>query len=86
MNLTYAYVVDEAVLKLFASSSPRDRRELLRIFDSLGDDPFQHGDYIQKTASFRELQVKRFGKWLVSYWPDHGSCELRIVEVRRLVP
>lgn len=85
MKLIYAYVVDESVLQLFAEGKGRERQELLRIFHALGQNPFQAGDYLQKTASSRTLQVKRFGKWLVTYWPSHADAELRIVEVRRLV-
>ena len=78
MKLTYTYVVGESVLGLFAESKSREREELLRIFHALGSNPFQSGDYIQKTASLRTLQIKRFGKWLVTYWSDHGNAELRI--------
>ena len=86
MKLTYAYVVDESVLQLFAGCPGRERQELLRVFQALGQNPFQAGDYPQKTASLRTLQVKRFGKWLVTWWPSHADVELRIVDVRRLVP
>ena len=86
MNLTYAYVVDESEVLLFAECNARERRELLRIFHALGQNPFQVGDHVQKTAALRTLQVKRFGKWLVTYWPSHADVELRIVEVKRLAP
>ena len=86
MKLSYAYVVDESVVLLFSESRGRERQELLRIFHALGQNPFQTGDYAQKTASLRTLQVKRFGKWLVTYWPSHADTELRIVEVKRLAP
>ena len=86
MKLTYAYVVDESVVQLFAECKGRERQELLRIFYMLGQNPFQPGDYVQQTSSFRPLQVKRFGKWLVTYWPSHAEAELRVVEVKRLVP
>jgi hypothetical protein len=74
------------VVRLFAEGKARDRQELLRIFQALGQNPFQPGDYVQRTASFRTLQVKRFGKWLVTYWPSHADAELRVMEVKRLVP
>ena len=35
MKLTYAYVVDESVVQLFADGKARDRQELLRIFQAL---------------------------------------------------
>lgn len=86
LKLSYAYVVDESVLQLFSEGKSQERLELLRIFHALGQNPFQTGDYIQKTASLRTLQVKRFGKWLVTSWPSHPDAEWRIVEVKRLVP
>ena len=85
MKLIYACVVDESVVQLFAESKAGERQELLRVFHALGQNPFQRGDYVQKTAAGRTLEVKRFGKWLVIYWPNHGDAELRVVEVKRLV-
>ncbi len=86
MKLTYAYVVDESVVQLFSECKAGERRELLRIIHALGQNPFQPGDYTQRTASLRTLQLKRFGKWLVIYWSSHADAELRVVEVKRLVP
>ena len=86
MTSTFAYVVDESVMQLFADSKARERHELLQIFRHLGTNPYQPGDYVQKTASLREMQVKRFGKWLITYWPDDAVSELRVVDVRKLVP
>ena len=86
MKLTYAHAVGESVVQIFAECRARERQELLRIFQALGQNPFQQGDYVQQTAALRTLQVKRFGKWLVTDWPSHADAELRVVEVKRLVP
>ncbi len=48
--------------------------------------PYQRGDWLQKTRSGRELQVKRYGNWLLSFWLDEPVLEVRIVDVRKLVP
>jgi hypothetical protein len=32
------------------------------------------------------LQVKHFGKWLVTFWLDAPVLELRIVDVKKVVP
>jgi hypothetical protein len=82
----YAFVVDDSVLELFTGRSRREREELLRIFKLLADSPYQIGEWRQKTKSGRELQVKRFGKWLVTFWPDGPVLELRIVDVKKIVP
>jgi len=44
------------------------------------------GEWRQKTKSGRELQVKRFGKWLISFWPDDPVLEVRIVDVKKILP
>jgi hypothetical protein len=86
MSVSYTCVVDDTVLRLFSSAKNREREGLLRIFSALSDNPHQVGDYIQTSAALREHQVKRFGKWLITYWADHGARELRVVDVRRLAP
>ena len=64
----------------------REREELLKIFRALAESPYQTGDWRQKTKSGRELQVKRFGKWLVNFWQDDPVRELRIVDVKKIIP
>jgi hypothetical protein len=83
---SHTFVVDDSVLGLFTERSKREREELLRIFKSLADSPYQTGEWRQKTKSGRELQVKRFGKWLVTFWLDAPVLELRIVDVKKIVP
>lgn len=86
MSVGYRYVVDAAVLAFFGQCSRREREQLLRTFESLAQVPYQRGDWLRRTSSGRELQMKRFGKWLVTFWPDHAVQELRVVDVERVVP
>jgi len=86
MSGDYVYVVDQHVLQIFLSSKGRDRENLLRIFTYLSREPMQRGDYVQRSAAGRDLQVKRFGNWLVTYWTDYPVLELRIVDLKRLAP
>ena len=86
MSLAYCYVVDAAALSFFGQCSKRDREELLHAFKFLAEGPSQRGDWLRRTSSGRELQLKRFGKWLVTFWPDHAVGELRIVDVERIIP
>jgi hypothetical protein len=67
MSPEHTFVVDDSVMALFSERSRREREELLRIFKALADSPSQIGGWRQKTKSGRELQVKRFGKWLVAF-------------------
>ena len=82
----HTFVVDDSVMALFSERSKREREELLRIFRTLADSPNLAGDWRQKTKSGRELQVKRFGKWLVSFWLDAPVLEVRIVDLKKILP
>lgn len=56
MNREHKFVVDDAVLELFAERTKRERGELLKIFKVLAANPYQSGEWIQRTASGRELK------------------------------
>jgi len=85
VNSPYKYTVDDLVLQVFAASPKRHREELLRIFDFLASDPFVEGDSVQYDSSRRPCQVKRFGPWTVTFWPEHLAKEIHILDVERLV-
>jgi hypothetical protein len=81
----YRYTVDDAVLRVFAESKKRHREELLRIFARLATDPFIDGDKTQRDSTGRHCQVKLFGAWSVTYWPEHLAKEVHIIDVQRLL-
>ena len=85
MNVPCKYTVDDAVLHVFSAASKRQREELLRIFDFLSREPFTSGDSTQADRTGRRCQVKRFGPWSVTYWPEHLVNEIHILDVERLV-
>ena len=86
MTSGHVFVVDDAVMAFFTDRSKREREDLLRVFKALAESPYQKGDWRQKTKSGRELQVKRLGKWLVAFWLDDPVREVRIVDVKKIVP
>ena len=86
MTPKHVFVVDDTVMGFFIERSKREREDLLKIFRTLADSPYQTGEWRQRTKSGRELQVKRFGKWLVSFWLDDPVLEVRIVDVKKIVP
>jgi hypothetical protein len=53
---------------------------------TLAESPYQTGEWRQKTKSGREVQVKRFGRWLVTFWLDDPVREVRIIDVKKIVP
>lgn len=71
------------VIEFFSNASKKDRERLLRVFNSLADDPFQKEELL-KLRSGREVQTKRFQKWLVTFWADHAVKEVKIIEVLTL--
>jgi hypothetical protein len=81
----HIFVVDDSVVELFATCRKQEREDLLRIFRFLAASPSQRGDWIQKAQSGREIQVKRFGRWQVSFWLDAPVLELRVVDVKKVV-
>ncbi len=85
MKLPYKYTVDEAVLQVFAASPKRQREELLRIFAFLSREPFTPGETTQADRTGRRCNVKRFGEWLIVYWPEHLVSEIHILDAERLV-
>src|SRR3989442_1252268 len=82
----YRVVVDDKVVEFFSSRNKREREELLRIFRGLAKSPYQRGEWLQRTASGRELEVKRFGRWVLRYWLDGPVLELRVLDVEKIVP
>jgi hypothetical protein len=80
----YKYTVDAAVLAVCAAATKRRREELLRIFDRLAADPYQEGDSTQPDDKGRHCQVKRFGPWTITWWPEHLANELHIVDAEWL--
>jgi len=75
MEHTYSIASAEIVLRL----PSRQREESIRVFRFLASEPFLKGDTSFKDSSFREIQKKRFGKWVVAYWNDDPIREVRIL-------
>lgn len=86
MTPPYKYAADDVVLDLFAAVTKRHRQKLLRAFEQLAANPFQAGDSVQRDSVGRPLQVKRFGEWTITYWPEHFANTVHIVAVEYLRP
>ena len=68
MNLGYSYTVDPDVLRSMIGLKKPDRDRLLRAFAELADNPFVAGDFQRTSHERDDLQTKRFGRWLVTWW------------------
>jgi hypothetical protein len=83
VNLADKIVGDADVLSFFADCTKQDRQELMLI-KALAESPHQRGAWARRMPSAHDLSSKRFGRWLVTYWPDDPVCELRIVAVEKV--
>jgi hypothetical protein len=83
MALDYRYALDCAVVEHILLLPARQREQFVAIFRSLANDPFQRGDFTFRDPSTREIQVKLFGQWKISFWSDHPVKEVRIVGIQR---
>ena len=81
MNLGYSYTVDKAVLESLIGLRKTDRDRLLRTFAELTDNPFLDGDFARSSPEQPDLQVKRFGRWMVTWWVDHPVKKVRVAGV-----
>ena len=77
--MEYRYSLASEVAEIALRLPARQREDLIRIFRFLASDPSLEGDVSFKDSALRDIQKKRFGRWLVSYWPDHPVREVRIV-------
>lgn len=59
----------------------RARAEILRFLESLSADPFQKGDYQDRTPEGRDVQVKVIGTHALVYWADHPVREVKVVDL-----
>jgi len=84
MSLRYSYSISANVVSHLTTLRARQRDELLRIFDTLADNPFVKGDRIQHDDCGRPMQVKRYRRWEVTFWLDHLACEVRVVNLSHL--
>jgi hypothetical protein len=82
---SYKYTVDDTVIEFFSSAKKRHRDELLRIFATLADNPVTQADWTQKDSNGRDCQVKRFARWVVTYWPEHLANLVHIIDVEQLL-
>ena len=80
--MDYRYVLDAEVAEVILTLSSRQRWEFVKIFRSLASNPNQRGELSFRDSKGRKIQKRRFGLWLISYWPDHAVKEVRIVGVQ----
>lgn len=61
-----------------------EQRRLLAILDEIKAAPFRAGDFKQRDETGRFNEVVLLGEWLVTFWSDHTTREIRIVNLERV--
>ena len=77
--MDYDFILSGNAARTFLNCNASDRRKAIQCFDYLVDNPTQEGDFQERGESGRIYEVKIFENFIVTYWTDHSSRELRIV-------
>jgi hypothetical protein len=77
----WQYVLNETSLQFLLSCRRRDRDQLIHALERLTRNPAQRGDWVAKDSTGRSIQIKRIGRFLISYWADPYVKELRLVNM-----
>lgn len=60
----------------------RQRLELTKFLASLEASPFQRGDYTERDATDRPIEVRICGRHAVCYWADHAVKEVKVIDLK----
>jgi hypothetical protein len=77
----YAVYINEAALAS-APRSGQERELVLRFVKALGRNPFINGDFSEKDAAGRTIQVKIVGRFAVIFWANHADCEVKVTHIK----
>jgi hypothetical protein len=84
VNGEWQVVFDEVPFRLFLSRRLSERRILLSAFDSLKADSYQRPDFDIQDISQRQLSIRAFRPFLITYWLDASVKEVRVVDIERV--
>lgn len=80
----YRLIVDWEVIESLDTLTAQQRLEVFAILRRFLQSPNADGDWRTRDAGGRDIEVKVFGRWQITYWLDSPVWELRVVEVRRI--
>jgi hypothetical protein len=76
----YDYTLNgRCVACLLEAGENADRLE--RLFSKLGAQPFSRGDYQERDSSGRTLEVLLQERWLITYWADHATKQVHVIDL-----
>ena len=77
--MAYEVILHGQAWHLLAATQGATRRRLLAVLDQVAAEPFRVGDLQQRDPAGRINEVVLIGDWLVTYWADHATREIRVV-------
>ena len=80
----YRLAAELGVIELIHSVKARERTAILAGLRWLLQNPNATGDWQTRGADGRDLEVKIFGRWQITYWLDSPGWELRVMGVKRI--
>ncbi|HTA31722.1 MAG TPA: hypothetical protein VK731_14605 [Candidatus Cybelea sp.] len=84
MKPEWEYVLNETSLQFLLSCRSRDRGQLVDALEKLTREPMQRGDWVAEDETGRPIQIKRIGRFMVSFWADSFVKELRLIKIERI--
>ena len=77
----YRTVFSRQALDFVAAADDDMFAEINRWVDRIERTPSTPGDYTEQDEDQRELQVAVLHRVALTYWPDHGTREIRVVRI-----
>jgi hypothetical protein len=74
-------ILSGKALVFLLSLKKRRQRQVSDLLYRLADYPHQLGDYESLDDTGRKIQHLRAGSWVISFWADNFSRELRVTEI-----
>ena len=62
--------------------SHAQKRLIMNFIQDLAHDPFHIGHYIDHDNLGRSNEVKIIGRFAVTYWADHASREVKVLNIQ----
>ncbi len=81
MQGDYALYVRYEILLLLKSMRGVQRERIMRFIESLPSNPFQKGDYQDRSPEGRLIQVKVVDRYAILFWADHPVHEVKVVDL-----
>jgi hypothetical protein len=79
----YEVILHERAWVTLAATRGAENKRLLARLDEVKEQPFRRGDFQQRDATGRINEVVSLGEWLVTFWSDHATAHIHVVDLER---